>query len=229
MVDFCVLDKNGRSFSICNRPSHRRLLETCTPYTIYHIPYTIHHTPYAVDPYTIHQSTMSALKAPSSSLPSAGPSSAATLADINLNDLRIEVPTVSREDGSDDDDDDAPPAFPAINSAQRSRPAASSSRPEQASSPSQSSTATSGSTSAKSSSLRAVLGVPASSLGAPSSRGASTGSGGLAVGGARGGLGVPPSTKSVTTRTRGKVALEPGHSPLDWARVKNSTDLRVSC
>jgi hypothetical protein len=42
-------------------------------------------------------------------------------------------------------------------------------------------------------------------------------------------LAVPPSTTKAPTKQREKVALAPGHSPLDWAALKTSgQDLRVS-
>jgi len=43
-----------------------------------------------------------------------------------------------------------------------------------------------------------------------------------------GALELPPSTSQVPKKPRKKVALAPGHSPLDWARLKGSgADLRV--
>lgn len=48
------------------------------------------------------------------------------------------------------------------------------------------------------------------------------------VGGLSGGLSLPPSTTTKPKPRSRKVALAPGHSPLDWARLKASgTDLRV--
>ena len=42
------------------------------------------------------------------------------------------------------------------------------------------------------------------------------------------GLGLPPSTNAVPKKPRRKVALEPGYSQLDWAKLKSSgKDLRV--
>ena len=42
-------------------------------------------------------------------------------------------------------------------------------------------------------------------------------------------LAVPPSTTKAPVKSREKVALAPGHSPLDWAALKTSgQDLRVS-
>lgn len=38
---------------------------------------------------------------------------------------------------------------------------------------------------------------------------------------------IATSTARLNNSGRKKVALEPGCSPLDWARIKNSTDLRV--
>ncbi|SNX87016.1 uncharacterized protein MEPE_05726 [Melanopsichium pennsylvanicum] len=119
-----------------------------------------------------------------------------------------------------DDDNDAPPSFPALNSAQR-----------QSSSSNQASVPTSG-TSKTTSFLQSV--APRSSasntLMAPP----------MALVPPRGGgLAAPPSTSALTApvgvggasgvkggKSRKKVALAPGCSPLDWARLKNSTDLR---
>lgn len=162
-----------------------------------------------------------------------------------------------RRDDSDDDKDDffdatsadvdidAPPAFPALNSAQRSSNSAppTPSKGFTVSGPSVGGKAE-GKASSKSSSLREVLGVPASNLNRP------------AGGGSGGGLMVPPSTSSKTAPpgvggasgarlggggsmlgvpketgggARKKVVLQPGCSPLDWARLKSSGDpsLRV--
>ncbi|KAI0027545.1 cytochrome b5-like heme/steroid binding domain-containing protein, partial [Vararia minispora EC-137] len=107
------------------------------------------------------------------------------------------------------DDDDVPPAFPALSSAQR----ASSSAP------------TAGMPRILSDdALMPPPPVPPvyrrSRLGVPASR--PTGSS----------LMPPPSTSQLPTRSPGqkkreKVALAPGHSPLDWANLKTSgTDLR---
>ncbi|PWN93812.1 cytochrome b5 [Acaromyces ingoldii] len=155
----------------------------------------------------------------------------------------------SDDDGDDDDffdatsadvDIDAPPAFPALNSAQRSSNAAppAPSKGFTVSGPSVGSKAE-GKDPSKSSSLREVLGVPASNLSRPTG------------GGSGGGLMVPPSTSSKTAPpgvggasgarlggggsmlgvpketgggARRKVVLQPGCSPLDWARLKSSGD-----
>lgn len=172
--------------------------------------------------------------------------------------LRIEMRLEDdKRDDSDDDDDffdatsadvdiDAPPAFPAINSAQRSSNVAPSapSKGFTVSGPSVGGKAE-GKAPSKSSSLREVLGVPASNLNRPAGGG-----------GSGGGLMVPPSTSSKTAPpgvggasgarlggggsmlgvpketgggARKKVVLQPGCSPLDWARLKSSGDpsLRV--
>lgn len=129
------------------------------------------------------------------------------------------VPIVTRESPQPDDDDegsdteteqdrgeddDSPPAFPSLNSAQRvQQPAA---RPN---------------------SLPKVLtdtqlmpppAIPASRL--PGAARAAPGS-----------LAVPPTTTKRPTppsKKREKVALAPGHSPMDWANLKASgADLRV--
>lgn len=50
-----------------------------------------------------------------------------------------------------------------------------------------------------------------------------------ALGGSRSSLSVAPRILETTTRTNrspAKVALQPGHSPLDWARLKSSSNLR---
>lgn len=89
-------------------------------------------------------------------------------------------------------EDDTPPAFPAMNSAQRQ--------------------------------AKPSLDVPASS--GPSlqpPRGSNTST---AMGGLRAPLMTPPQ-KLNPPKPRKKVALAPGCSPLDWARLKSTTDLRV--
>ncbi|WFD38158.1 cytochrome-b5 reductase [Malassezia japonica] len=95
------------------------------------------------------------------------------------------VPSVSLNE------DDPPPAFPAMNSAQRQ--------------------------------AKPSLDVPASS--GPSlqpQRGSNTST---AMGGLRAPLTTPPQ-KLNPPKPRKKVALAPGCSPLDWARLKSTTDLR---
>lgn len=156
------------------------------------------------------------------------------LAGINLNRIRISTTAGGGSDDSDSDaesfssategvkiavqDDDAPPAFPSLNSAQRQ-----SSSTSKAAGPSKVSTF-----------LQSVapLSTSSNTLMAPPSGLAPPRSGGLAA---------PPSTSALTApvgvggasgvqgaggKRRKKVALAPGCSPLDWARLKNSTDLR---
>ncbi|PWN47682.1 cytochrome b5 [Violaceomyces palustris] len=141
---------------------------------------------------------------------------------------RTKVTTLNQAQ-PEDLEDDTPPAFPSLNSAQRQsggqnlRPGSTSKSPEDPGS--------SGSASWKKTSF--LLPNPSTSLLAaplPSS---------LAPSG--GNLMLPPSTNSSTApqgvggasgaslgkdSKRKKVALAPGCSPLDWARLKNSTDLR---
>lgn len=117
-----------------------------------------------------------------------------------------------------EDDVDAPPAFPSLNSAQRQAPSKQTAR----------------SVSKVEGLLQSLAPPESSSLMPPPP------SGGLASPRA-GGLFVPPSTSALTApagvggasgintgteKKRKKVALAPGCSPLDWARLKNSTDLR---
>ena len=104
-----------------------------------------------------------------------------------------------------DADDDSPPAFPAIDSAQRipSAPAPSSSKP------------------ISSSTLMPPPPLPTPRIPGPPAP-SSTSS-----------LMPPPTTTKPPTqlsksKRREKVVLAPGHSPLDWAALKNSAaDLRV--
>lgn len=146
--------------------------------------------------------------------------SPATTAAATTNADTADVPTLTREspppdaedEGSDTetergrDDDDSPPAFPSLNSAQRVQQ-----QPMAASNP-----------------LPKVLidtqlmpppPVPASR---PSGVNRAT----------PGSLAVPPTTTKRPTpaaKKREKVALAPGHSPMDWANLKSSgQDLRVS-
>ena len=157
------------------------------------------------------------------------------LAGINLDSIRLSVDGHHADDDSDSgesfesatdgpsvaiEDDDAPPAFPSLNSAQR-----------QSSSSNHGNQETSASSKAASF-LQSVAPRPPSSntLMAPPTGLPPPRSGGLAA---------PPSTSALTApvgvggasgvkggKSRKKVALAPGCSPLDWARLKNSTDLR---
>ncbi|SJX64686.1 uncharacterized protein SRS1_15502 [Sporisorium reilianum f. sp. reilianum] len=155
---------------------------------------------------------------------------------ISLDNIRLSTP--GDDAGSDSDaasfesahdgpiiavqHDDEPPAFPSLNSAQR-----------QSSSTNKAASTTSNPTKAAAL-LQSVAPRPPSSnnLMAPPSSLAPPRSGGLAA---------PPSTSALTApagvggasgaklaggKSRKKVALAPGCSPLDWARLKNSTDLR---
>ena len=138
--------------------------------------------------------------------------------------LSVSPPLVENEEGDDDEatetETDRPPAFPALNSIQRSGGDRGSSSP----------------------SLRVVdvdasedsLRMPPPSFIPSTSRAKDDGI--VAIGGnsSFGGLALPPSTTkplpnvNKKAQVRGKVALAPGHSPLDWARLKSSgTDLRV--
>lgn len=146
-------------------------------------------------------------------------------------------------------DDDTPPAFPSLNSHQRS---SASRRPNSSnqsttinnnsnSSSITSSTSTNPTSKSSTSSLRSVLGIPsvpsssASNLLVPPRTTALTAPPG--VGGASGanlrtnaisagsGLGLPGGPPK---KERKKVALAPGCSPLDWAKMKKEQDLRVS-
>lgn len=166
----------------------------------------------------------------------AAASSAAELSTISLDNIRLSTHPDDAADDSDADSfesandgpsiavhhDDEPPAFPSLNSAQRQ-------------SSSSKSTATPPSTSSKAAAfLQSVAPrpTPSNTLMAPPSSLAPPRSGGLAA---------PPSTSALTApagvggasgakasggKSRKKVALAPGCSPLDWARLKNSTDLR---
>ncbi|KAF9446828.1 cytochrome b5 [Macrolepiota fuliginosa MF-IS2] len=132
----------------------------------------------------------------------------------------VDVPTLAREspppegdndEGSDteterDRDDDSPPAFPSLNSAQRVRqkqPAATSSQLPRVLTDEQ---------------LMPPPPVPISRL--P----------GVNRAAAPGSLAVPPTTikrPTPASKKREKVALAPGHSPMDWANLKSSgQDLR---
>lgn len=157
---------------------------------------------------------------------------AAPIPTINTQDDDEDGSDIETEDNAnvrveEDDDDDIAPAFPSLNSAQRLG----------------SSTANASSTIVprilNDSDLmppppipRLAVRVPgvqtpssaSSSLQLPArSTGTRAGSGSLAV---------PPSTTKPPpkpTKKRGKVALAPGHSALDWANLKSSgADLRVS-
>jgi hypothetical protein len=109
---------------------------------------------------------------------------------------------------SEDLEDDSPPPFPLLNSAQRS------SAPSTCSTPSLSVQAPPSFTITPPSALRLI---DDEDDGGSSSLGAG-------LGGREGGkksLATPTTTTKVF-KARGKVALSPGHSPLDWARVKSS-------
>ena len=121
-----------------------------------------------------------------------------------------DLPQVTEDEGTTNDGgmppprvdlpDDTPPAFPAPHSAQRqAAPRADLTPLHTAPSREQKLAAP-------------KLGPPVNSLRRPA-----------------GGLQPPTVTSSARLNNPGrkKVALEPGCSPLDWARIKNSTDLRV--
>ena len=103
----------------------------------------------------------------------------------------ISPPASDDEDGEETEtehDNDSPPAFPALNSAQRLQTTPRVLTDSQLMPP-----------------------PPVPSLSVPST------------------LAVPPSTTKAPFKKREKVALAPGHSPLDWAALKTSgKDLRVS-
>jgi N-acetylmuramoyl-L-alanine amidase len=106
-----------------------------------------------------------------------------------------------------DVDNDTPPAFPAIESAQR---------------------ITSASVSPSSKLLSPSTLMPPPPLPAPRIPGPPAPSSGSSL------MPPPTTTKPPTplskTKRREKVVLAPGHSPLDWAALKNSgADLRVCC
>ena len=119
-----------------------------------------------------------------------------------------DVPTISTEDDDDDSstvhgDDDVPPSFPALNSAQRAGGQQPSDSIPRILSDAQ---------------LMPPPPVPTLAVRQP----------GVASGGS---LMVPPTTTKPPPKPsakRGKVALAPGHGPLDWANLKKSgQDLRV--
>ncbi|KIK55134.1 hypothetical protein GYMLUDRAFT_176040 [Collybiopsis luxurians FD-317 M1] len=140
-------------------------------------------------------------------LPSLPTASAAQSSDDAPDNIRISPPPV---EGDDDDGseteketDDSPPAFPSLNSAQRMQTDTSSIpkilMDNQRMPPPPAPNL-----------LNRTLGVPTTSR--------------------AGGLAVPPTTTKPPvkpSKKREKVALAPGHSPLDWAALKSSgTDLR---
>ncbi|KAJ7475985.1 cytochrome b5 [Mycena latifolia] len=121
----------------------------------------------------------------------------------------LKVSPPASDDGDDtetEQDDNSVPAFPALNSAQRAAP--STSRPPRILSDS---------------ALMPPPPVPSLAARTPgvSSRSAASSSGSLLA---------PAATTQrplKPTKKRDKVALAPGHSPLDWAALKSSgTDLR---
>lgn len=152
------------------------------------------------------------------------------LASISLSGMQLSVNDDDESERDDDvqtatapahgEEDDAPPAFPSLNSAQRQAPSSRAEKPI-----------------SRATDLLQSIAPPkdaSNGLMAPPS------TGGLAPP-RSGGLFVPPSTSALTApagvggasgmsasteKKRKKVALAPGCSPLDWARLKNSTDLR---
>jgi hypothetical protein len=116
----------------------------------------------------------------------------------------ISPPASDDEDGeaTETEHDDSPPAFPALNSAQRLQ--------------------TSIPRVLTDSQLMPPPPVPSLSVRRP----------GVPLSSSRNStstLAVPPSTTKAPVKKREKVALTPGHSPLDWAALKTSgQDLRVS-
>lgn len=125
------------------------------------------------------------------------------------------------QDSADDSEDDSPPPFPLLNSHQRSSaPSVSVSSPSLFVQPAPSFSIT------PPGALRSIEhdnSAPSFSLGA-----------GLGGGGGAGNTLATPTTTTKVVKARGKVGLSPGHSPLDWARVKSSgrydgRSLKVSC
>lgn len=119
------------------------------------------------------------------------------------------TPTVPSLTIENSDDEDLPPAFPAIESAQR------------ISSASSTSSASSSQWTSRSSLMPPPPSIPLSRIPGPPAPSAASS------------LMPPPTTTKPPTqlsksKKREKVALAPGHSPLDWAALKSSgTDLRV--
>jgi len=125
-----------------------------------------------------------------------------------------DVDTITIKGADDDDYDDTPPAFPALNSAQRA-----------ATSSSSRSNVPPKILSDKVAGLMPpppVLGLARRTPGVPV-----TGSGSLSVPPTPSTLALPTSTTK-RPRVSKKVQLAPGHGALDWANLKNSgKDLRV--
>lgn len=112
-----------------------------------------------------------------------------------------------------DDDDDAPPAFPSINSAQR------------LDSGSQASAAPAVPRILSDSDRMPPPPMPSLAARRPGVPGASSS---LTVPLSQGSLAPPLSTTKAPAKKSRKVALAPGHGPLDWANLKKSgQDLRV--
>lgn len=120
-----------------------------------------------------------------------------------------------------DIDNDDPPAFPGLNSAQR-----------QSSSKQPAERAPSGSRAASFLQSVAPRVATSNTLTAPPAASATSRGGGLTAPPstsaltAPAGVGGAPGVNTVGGKNRKKVALAPGCSPLDWARLKKSTDLR---
>lgn len=139
--------------------------------------------------------------------------------------LRISPPISDDEDDGGEDtetehttaDDDSPPAFPSLSSAQRVQQAPITITPRVLTD----------------SSLMPPPPLPALATRRPGvpSNPTSTSSSLFVPPSASGSLAVPPSTTkrpAKPSKKRDKVALSPGHSPLDWAKLKSSgEDLRV--
>jgi hypothetical protein len=135
-----------------------------------------------------------------------GITSVAEPAVISEPSIQTISPPASVEDDGDatetERDDDMPPAFPSLNSAQRMQ---SSSIPRIL-------------TDSQLMPPPPIPSLAVRQIGVPNTRGNS--------------LAVPPTTTKrppKPSKKGGKVALAPGHSPLDWAALKSSgADLRVS-
>lgn len=143
--------------------------------------------------------------------------------------------TLSVTNTDDDDNDDTPPAFPSLNSIQRSEPSVSRSYNNKAVKrdaglmppPSTLPPSRQSDTQINSSTIPNRLSAYDSRSAASSSLSVS----GLRVPSSSNSLQLPPSTikpPTLTPKQRQKVALAPGHSTLDWAALKSSgRDLRV--
>ncbi|KAL7272529.1 hypothetical protein RUND412_004660 [Rhizina undulata] len=154
-----------------------------------------------------------------------------------LGDSSIPEISLAPENDDDDDDDDLPPSFPALNSAQRASGGISSLRTSSSMAPPPRpySSMPPPPVPVRNYNSAANVRVPSTQSSAavarqnpnPAARSrlaaVGMGASGVAAGS---GLTLPKAASS--TKGRKKVILEPGHSPLDWARLqKSGVDLRV--